>query len=174
MKNFRIALAALAVACAAPLSAATDDVLPSGGDNISKFRDAGAWSIYKNETRGSCFGSYKSTNGEIVQFGFTKNEALGYLGLFAQGAAAGTENTDVAFIANGNLYTGTATGTGHALEGGYSGGYVLVNNPSFAKDIEIGKELVAFPDTPNTYIIDMSGASNALYEVRKCTAELAG
>ncbi|MEB8387854.1 hypothetical protein OO012_11485 [Rhodobacteraceae bacterium KMM 6894] len=174
MNNIRIAVAALALACAAPLSAATDDVLPSGGDDISKFRDAGAWSIYKNATRGSCFAAYKSTNGEIVQFGFTKDEGVGYLGLFAKGAKMDEAESNVAVIVNGNLYTGTASGTGQALQEGYAGGYVLVNNPMFVKDIEMGQVLTAFPDTPRSYIVDMSGAANAVYEVRKCTSELGG
>jgi len=172
MTKLHITLAAVAIAFAAPLSAATDDVLPSGSDDISKYRDAGAWSIYKDETRGSCFASYKSEQGAIVQFGFTKDEGTGYLGLFSQAAAEQNDNVESAFIANGNLYAGMAMGTGASLEDGYNGGYVLVNNPEFVKDIEAGQELIAFPETPQTYIIDMRGAKAAVYEVRKCTQEL--
>lgn len=174
MNKTRIILAALAIAGAAPLSAATDDVLPSGSDDISKYRDAGAWSIYQNATRKSCFASYKSKQGPIVQFGFTKAEDMGYLGLFAKGGAATEGDQKVAVIANGNLYSGIATGTGYALEDGYTGGYTLVNNPKFVKDIEMGQELVAFPQTPQSYIVDMTGAKNAVYEVRKCTTEIGG
>jgi hypothetical protein len=165
------ALGAIALAFATPLAAATDDVLPTRGDEIAKFRDAGAWTIRANKTRGSCFASYKSEEGTIVQFGFTKDESVGYLGLFSQNATVREAEQDVAFIASGNLYTGAATGVGASLEGGYQGGYILVNSPEFVMDIEAGQELVVFPESPKTYIVDMSGASAAVYEVRKCTNE---
>ncbi|MFX0546135.1 hypothetical protein ACEWPL_011375 [Roseovarius sp. S1116L3] len=172
MTKLFTAIGALSLALATPLAAAVDDVLPARGDEISKFRDAGAWTIRKNVTRGSCFASYKSESGAIVQFGFTKDESAGYLGLFGQNADVVPGDQAVAFIANGNLYSGMATGVGASIEDSYEGGYVLVNNAEFVKDIEAGEELVVFPETPKTYIVDMSGASAAVYEVRKCTTEL--
>ena len=174
MTKFKTALTALAIVCAAPLSAATDDVLPASGDDISKYRDAGAWTIHQNATRGSCFASYRSTNDAIVQFGFTKSEKMGYLGLFSQTAMVTDGDQKIAVIANGNLYVGEASGVGANLKDDYKGGYILVNNPEFVKDIEAGKELVAFPESPQSYIVDMRGAKAAVYEVRKCTGELDG
>jgi hypothetical protein len=174
MNKLYIAIGAITLAFTTPLAAATatDDVLPTKGDEIAKYRDAGAWTIRKNMTRGSCFASYKAESGAIVQFGFTKDESAGYLGLFGKNAAIVPGEQDVAFIANGNLYSGAATGVGASIEDGYTGGYVLVNNIEFVKDIEAGEELVVFPETPQTYVVDMSGASTAVYEVRKCTTEL--
>lgn len=172
MNKLYPAIGAIALALATPLAAATDDVLPTRGDEITKFRDAGAWTIRANETRGSCFASYKAESGAIVQFGFTKDESVGYLGLFSQNVMVTEEEQVVAFLANGNLYSGVATGVGASIEDSYEGGYVLVNNVEFVKDIEAGQELVVFPETPDTYVVDMSGASAAVYEVRKCTAEL--
>ncbi|HEY9039561.1 MAG TPA: hypothetical protein VIN05_11560 [Roseovarius sp.] len=166
------ALTAIALACAAPFAAAAQDILPTRGDEISEFRKAGAWHVRKNETRGLCFASYKSESGAIVQFGFAEDETAGYLGLFSQQAPDVPPTQEIAVLVNDNLYVGEATGMGPSIEDGYAGGYILVNNPEFVKDIEIGKELIAFPETPDAYIVDMSGASNALYEVRKCTNEL--
>ncbi len=151
---------------------APTQVLPSAGDEISLFRNAGAWSIHKNTTRKSCFASYESETGEVVQFGFTDNEKVGYLGLFSQRAEVEESDQEVSVIVNGNLYVGEATGTGANLSDGYQGGYLLVNNPEFIKDVEAGQELVAFPEMPNMYIVDMKGAKNAVYEVRKCTQEM--
>ncbi len=172
MTKLLTAACALTVAFSAPLSAAPQDVLPARGDEIAKFRDAGAWTIRENVTKGSCFASYKAESGAIVQFGFTEDETAGYLGLFGQNSAAIPSEQEIAFIANGNLYTGMATGVGASIEDGYEGGYVLVNNVEFVNDIEAGGELIVFPETPQTYIVDMSGASAAVYEVRKCTTEL--
>lgn len=166
------ALGVIALAFATPLLASVEDVLPTKGDDISKVRDAGAWTIRKNATSGSCFASYKAESGAIVQFGFVKDETAGYLGIFSENVGAVKSEQDVAFIANGNLYSGKATGVGSSIHDGYQGGYVVVNNPKFVKDIEAGGELVVFPETPQTYIVDMSGASAAVYEVRKCTTEL--
>ncbi|MFD0859874.1 hypothetical protein [Roseovarius aquimarinus] len=172
MTKLLTAISALTIGFAAPLAAAPEDALPTKGDEISKYRDAGAWTIRKNETKGSCFASYKAENGAIVQFGFTEDETAGYLGLFGQTDAAIETGQNVAFIANGNLYGGVATGVGASIEDGYEGGYVLVNNTDFVQDVEAGEELVVFPETPQTYIVDMSGASAAVYEVRKCTNEM--
>ncbi|WP_324752125.1 hypothetical protein [Roseovarius sp. Pro17] len=174
MNKLYPAIGAIALALATPLAAAPEDVLPAKGDEITKFRDAGAWTIRENATRGSCFASYKAESGAIVQFGFTKDESVGYLGLFSQNANVTEPEQEVAFIANGNLYSGQATGVGASLEDGYEGGYVLVNNVEFVKDIEAGKELIVFPETPETYVVDMSGASAAVYEVRKCTSKADG
>lgn len=174
MTKLFTAISAIAIGIAAPLAADTMDVLPNKGDDISKYRDAGAWTIRQNATSGSCFASYRSEAGAIVQFGFTEDETAGYLGLFGQGDTAAPSEQEVAFIANGNLYGGMAMGVGASIEDGYEGGYVLVNNTDFVRDIEAGEELVVFPETPASYIVDMSGASAAVYEVRKCTDELAG
>lgn len=165
-------LTAIALACAAPFAAAAADILPAKGDKISEFRTAGAWHVRKNETRNLCFASYKSESGAIVQFGFAQDEKAGYLGLFSERASDVAAKQDIAVLANGNLYVGEATGMGPSIEDNFEGGYILVNNPEFVRDIEVGQELVAFPDTPQSYVVDMRGAKNALYEVRKCTAEL--
>ncbi len=172
MVKLTATLTAITLACAAPFAAAAQDILPTRGDEISNFRSAGAWQIRKNETRGLCFASYKSESGAIVQFGFAEDETAGYLGLFSQRVADVAAEQKIAVLANGNLYVGEATGMGPSIEDGYEGGYILINNPEFVKDIEVGQELVAFPETPSAYIVDMSGARNALYEVRKCTTEL--
>ncbi|WP_113911388.1 hypothetical protein [Roseovarius dicentrarchi] len=172
MMKLTPALTAIALACAAPMAAAAQDVLPTRGDKISEFRSAGAWHVRKNETRETCFASYKSKSGAIVQFGFVEDESAGYLGLFSQRAPEVEATQEIAVLANGNLYVGEATGMGPSIEDGYEGGYILVNNPEFVKDIEIGQELVAFPDMPHSYVVDMTGAKNAVYEVRKCTTEL--
>ncbi|MEI4260950.1 hypothetical protein [Roseovarius sp. D0-M9] len=172
MTKLLTAVGALTIAFAAPLSAAPEDVLPERSDEIAEFRDAGAWTIRENVTKGSCFASYKAESGAIVQFGFTEDETAGYLGLFGRDAMAIPSEQEVAFIANGNLYSGMATGVGASLEDGYEGGYVLVNNAEFVQDIEAGGELTVLPETPQAFVVDMSGASDAVYEVRKCTTEL--
>lgn len=162
----------IALTAASPALAATQDVLPERGDEISKFREAGAWKVRRNETRETCFASYKSEQGAIVQFGFTEDETVGYLGLFSQEAPDVGSDEGIAVLVNGNLYVGETQGVGVSIEDGYDGGYMLVNNPEFVSDIEVGEELVAFPDTPSAYVVDMSGAGDAVYEVRECTRKL--
>lgn len=164
-------LTALALVVAAQLSAAPEDVLPRHGDDISKFRDAGAWVVRQNMTSGTCFAAYQADSGAIVQFGFVEDESAGYLGLFSPNVATPAANQEVAFIANGNIYAGIATGVAATIDG-FNGAYVVVNNRDFARDIAQGEELVVFPETPEAYVVDMSGASTAAYEVRKCTAEI--
>jgi hypothetical protein len=172
MNRLAFAATAIAIAAAAPLTAQPEDVLPVRGDEISEYRSAGAWNIRQNATRNSCFASYKSDSGAIVQFGLTRDEQAGYLGLFSNLAGDVADRQEIAVLVNGNLYVGEARGVDPSIEDGYTGGYILINNPEFVSDVEQAKELVAFPETPASYVVDMHGASNAVYEVRKCTREL--
>ena len=58
------------------------------------------------------------------------------------------------------------------LQGDYKGGHVLTNKPDMEKVIAEGRELVAFPDTPVAFAIDLTGTKRAIEEARKCNAEL--
>lgn len=164
------AFAAASLAFATPVIAA-EDILPSKSDEISADRKAGAWTIFRNETSNTCFASYESEDGYVVQFGFAQDAQNGYIGLFSKDLEVEEGTSEIAIVVNETLYTGEATGLAANLSG-YQGGYIIVNNPEFVNDVEKGKQIVAFPDSPRAYVISMKGAKNAVYLVRKCTEEL--
>ncbi len=174
MKKFYQTCAAVAVILASPALASDQDVLPSSEDDIVIFRTAGPWTIHQNNTSKTCLISQKGENGGLVQMGLTKSGDYGYLGAFSQNADVEEGVKEVAVLVNDHVYIGQSEGVTHNLNDGYKGGYILTDNPNFVKDLEHEGDLVAFPDTPFIYTINLSGAKNAIYEARKCTKELQG
>jgi hypothetical protein len=66
-----------------------------------------------------------------VQMGVTANQEVGYLGVFTK-ADIGLKNgntSDIFVSIDGNLFKGVATSTSGELKGGYSGGYILTDDP---------------------------------------------
>ncbi|SLN46011.1 hypothetical protein ROA7450_02249 [Roseovarius albus] len=172
MKKFYNTCAAIAVVLASPAIASDADVLPSADDDIAIYRTAGPWTVYQNNTRKHCLIAQKGDNGGLVQMGLSKSGDYGYVGAFSQSAEVQEGLKEVVVLVNDNVYTGEASGVGTGLEDGYKGGYIRVNNPNFVKDLEKEGEMIAFPDTPYIYTINLAGTKNAIYEARKCTEEL--
>jgi len=152
--------------------ASDEDVLPLETDKTEFFRNAAGWTVHKNITRQSCFISRTDDAGGAIQMGLTKDQNYGYLGAFVKDFDVEEGDKEVAILVNGNLYVGTSTGT-NDLSGNYKGGYVLVDNKNFVKDIEASDELIAYPDAPYQVILKLEGAKTALYEARKCMEEFA-
>jgi hypothetical protein len=170
MRTITKTLSVLACIVALPAFSAADDVLPTAGDEIEKFRSAGDWVIYRNVTRGHCFASKAGDIG-LIQMGFTKDEGAAYLGAFLQDWPVEEGTRPIHVVVNDNVYKGDVSAVTQASNG-WSGGYILVNNKDFVRDVEKADELVAFPDSPNTFILDMSDSANTIFEIRKCTDEM--
>lgn len=148
------------------------EVLPEASDVVENYRKAGDWAIFANLTRKTCYMERTDDAGGAVQMGLTKSGDYGYIGMFIKGAEVEEGVRDIALSVNGNVYVGEGTAATH-LEGGYQGGYVLSNNPDLRRDLEKADEMYAFPDAPYMVTVDLEGARNAIYEVRKCTQGLA-
>lgn len=172
IKSCAVALAAFAAAPAfvATPAVALDvrSVLPSAGDDIVRFRTFGAWAVMQNNTDGNCFASRADNAGNIIQMGVTKDRSFGYLGAFTSDGRLAGDGAKIVAVVNGNLYSGEAHGVSHGLNEGRTGGFILVNNTNFVRDIEASREIVFFPDTPNTVTLNTRRARDAIYEARKC------
>ena len=57
---------------------------------------------------------------------------------------------------------------------GYSGGYVLTDDPKVFDDIANAYTMTVFPEKEYAFIVDLSGTKKALELARKCNAEQAG
>lgn len=147
------------------------EVLPEASDVVENYRMAGDWAIFANKTRGTCYMERTDDAGGAVQMGLTKSGEYGYIGMFVKGAEVEDEIKDIAISVNGNVYVGEANPATH-LEGGYQGGYILSNNKDLRHDLGKADEMYAFPDAPYMVTVDLKGARNAIFEVRKCTEEL--
>lgn len=174
MKNLIKSCAVVAALVAAPAIAeeSLTDVLPTAGDNIETFRTFGPWAVLKNHTDGNCFASRADDAGNVIQMGVTKDRKYGYLGAFTADHRLAGEGAEIIALVNGNLYTGEAQGVSANLNEGRTGGYILVNNAHFVRDIEASKEIVFYPDSPYTVKLATKGARNAIYEARKCMDEM--
>jgi hypothetical protein len=161
----------------ATASFASDDaypeaaVLPEASDVITDYRRAGEWMIYANETRGTCFMTQVDDFGGAVQMGITKSGEYGYIGLFVKGAEVEEGIKDIVISVNDNIYVGESNSATH-LADDYEGGYIISDNTQLRYDLGKAEELYAFPDAPYMVTVDLKGARNAIFEVRKCTSEL--
>ncbi len=163
------AIAALAISTASATYAADADVLPTRGDAIEEFWKATFWTIYKNNTRQSCFIEWRGET-SVVQAGLTADQDAGYLGAFVRGFQPEAGERAIAIVMNGNLYVGNVTTVSGSLPGDFEGGYIVVRNPNFVSDLEEAREFIAFPDSPNTVTVMLKTPRNAIARAQECMA----
>ncbi|MEM9497058.1 MAG: hypothetical protein AAGA28_03975 [Pseudomonadota bacterium] len=179
MKLFTTVCASLAVVTAmtaftTPASAqSAQDVLPLTTDDIEKARTWGKWQILRNKTRGHCLGT-KSDDSGVVQMGVTADETMGYVGVFVKQDVEAGESDEIVIEVGGETFVGESSGPVGGLGDGWHGGYVLANNQNFRKAIEASDTMVAFPDAPYAVVLNIAGSGDAIYEIAKCSRELAG
>ncbi|TMV10297.1 hypothetical protein FGK63_04325 [Ruegeria sediminis] len=171
---FRHALitATLATAFAASAALASDDVLPSADDAFTKWGEESGWTIYVDGTRGSCLIERMDDNANVVQMGLTPNAEFGYLGVFTK-ADIGLkgEKEEIVLSLDGNLYSAEAHKKSKHLAEGYTGGYILANNPNFVNDVMKKHEMIVFPEKEFAFIVNLEGTNNAIEAARKCNTE---
>ena len=147
MRNLGTIIAATSVALSSATAAyAQQNPLPLATDTLVRYGpDVEGWTVYANKTRGDCL-IVRSDGPSSVQMGVDADEALGYLGVFTQvdiGIKNGAEEIFVDI--DGHLYNGVATTTSGQLKGGYSGGYILTDNPAFKRDVAKKYTMIVFP-----------------------------
>jgi hypothetical protein len=172
MRNFTRLAAATAVALSSAIAAYADDnPLPKASDELVRFgEDIEGWTVYSNKTRGDCLivHDYGPDAMGAVQMGVTANQEVGYLGVFTKadiGIKAGAE-AQIFVAIGGNLYAGVVTST--KAEHGYSGGYILTDDPKFKRDVAKQYEMTVFPETVGAFVVDLKGTYRAMAAGRKC------
>ena len=176
MKLFTTLCASAAVATALTVAAAPNaasaqtpqEVLPLTTDTISQFRTWRNWQVLRNESRGHCLATMSDESG-VIQICLTQDETLGYIGVFVQEEIPAGASNDVVIKVGDQTFVGETSGPVGNLGGGWHGGYVLANNQDFRRSIERNNTLTAFPDQPWAVQLDITGANNAIFEVRQCS-----
>ena len=105
-----------------------------------------------------------------VQMGVTANQEVGYLGVFTK-EDIGLQNgntSDIFVSIDGQLFKGVATSTSGELKGGYSGGYILTDDPKFKRAVAKRYKMTVFPETKGTFVVDLKGTFKAMAAGRKC------
>ena len=172
MRNFMALIAATSVALSSAVAAYAQNQspLPKASDVLVRYGDdIEGWTVYENQTRGDCL-IVRQDGPSAVQMGVTANQEVGYLGVFTT-VDIGLQNgntSDIFVSIDGQLFKGVATSTSGELKGGYSGGYILTDDPKFKRAVAKRYEMTVFPETKGTFIVDLKGTFRAMAAGRKC------
>jgi hypothetical protein len=169
MRNFLTFIAATSVALLSALAAHAENPVPKASDVLVKYGEVEDWTVYANQTRGDCL-IVRDFGLGSVQMGVTASKEVGYLGVFTK-ADIGLKNgaqSEIFVSIGGHLYSGIATSTHGELKGGYSGGYILTDDPKFKRDVAKKYEMTVFPDTKGAFVVDLKGTYKAMALGRKC------
>ena len=169
MRNFVTLIAATSVAISSAMAAYAQAPVPKASDVLVKYGEVEGWTVYRNQTRGDCL-IVRDYGSGSVQMGVTANQDVGYLGVFSKvdiGLKNGTKS-EVFVSIGGHLYGGVATSTHGELKGGYSGGYILTDNPEFKRAVAKKYEMIVFPETKGMFVVDLKGTYKAMAMGRKC------
>ncbi|MDQ0323478.1 hypothetical protein QO002_006280 [Pararhizobium capsulatum DSM 1112] len=169
MRNVLTVIAAMSASLLSATATTAQTPVPSATDVLVKYGEVEGWTVYENQTRGDCL-IVRDYGMGSVQMGVTANQEVGYLGVFTK-ADIGFQNgtvTEVFVDVGGKLYSGLATSTHGELKGGYSGGYILANDPNFKRDIAKKYEMIVFPKTTATFVVDLKGTYKAMEMGAKC------
>lgn len=159
------------IAAAALVSVAFS--LPANADTFLKYGEVEDWKVFIDEEKRSCLIEAVDDLENVVQMGLTEDRSVGYLGVFTKGETniKKGEQEAVAILIGENIYLGEATGMRGNITKGYSGGYVLSDNPQFVKDLEQQFEMVVFPETDYAFSVDLAGTKKAIELARECNAK---
>lgn len=172
MKNLKIFIAATAVAFSSAMTAHAQNPLPKASDTLVKYGEVEDWTVYANQTRGDCL-IVRDIGSGAVQMGVTADRQVGYLGVFTKediGLRNGNQ-TQIFVDIDGHLYEGVATTTSGDLKDGYSGGYILTDDPNFKRDVAKKYTMTVFPQTAGAFVVDLRGTYKAMAMGQKCLSQ---
>lgn len=153
---------------------AQGQVLPQEGDTFSVYAEADGWTVYVNETRGTCLAERVGED-SVLQMGVTGDATLGYMGVFTQNPTdiVTTMVERVEIEIGGESYVGEATEMANLREG-YSGGYIVANNPAFIQAVADESSMIARVDDRDPLEISLEGTAAAMETARECVAAQGG
>ncbi|WP_261195578.1 hypothetical protein [Pseudoruegeria sp. SHC-113] len=164
------------IPAAAMATACTFAGLPALADTYTKFGEVEGWKVFADAEKKSCLMERVDAAENVIQMGLTEDRGVGYVGVFTKAETnikKGDEEA-VAILIGGNIYLGEATGMRGNITEGYSGGYVLSDDPQFATDIAQQYEMIVFPETEFAFVVDLTGTKKAMEMTKECNAAQMG
>lgn len=145
-------------------------------DTFKKYGEVEGWNVFIDNEKKSCLIEAIDDVGNVVQMGLTADRGVGYVGVFTKGETTikKDEQEGVAILIGENLYVGQVTGMRGNITKGYSGGYVLSDDPQFVEDIARQYEMVVFPEKEYGFVVDLTGTLKAIDMARECNAAQLG
>jgi hypothetical protein len=172
MRNLTALIISASVALSsAAVAYAQENPLPKSGDTLVRYgEDIEGWTVYANKTRGDCL-IVSSFGPGSVQMGVAKDRAVGYLGVFTKLDIGVKDGVKQIFVdIDGHFYAGVVTTAGQ-LADGYSGGYIMTDDPAFKRDVAKKYTMTVFPQTQAAFDVDLRGTYKAMAAGRKCLSE---
>jgi len=169
MFNLKTLLISAAVAGLATTASADDAP-------FSQYGEAEGWIVFVDNEKNSCLIEKSDDLGHVVQMGLTKDRGVGYVGVFTT-AETDIKRDDaqaVLISLDGNLYVGEAKGMRGNITKGYSGGYVLSDDPQFVEDLARKHVMNVFPEKAYGFSVNLAGTYKAIEMARACNAEQLG
>jgi hypothetical protein len=158
-----------------PYARAEESPIPTSGDTFTVYSEVQGWTVYSDSQTGTCLIERTDDAGHAVQMGLTKDRQFGYIGVFTQGELPKKDSNEIIVLIDDQLFTGQVRPlSSKKLASGYSGGYLLTDNPNFVTAVAEGKTLIGFPDSPVTFTVDLTGTKAAIEAARECSKALSG
>lgn len=131
--------------------------------------DVQGWHLFINDADQACFMETETDTGLVVQMGSGNDTDKGYLAVFTKDKAeiANDKTHEITFQLGPDTFTGKAEMT---TRDGYSGGYLLGNNPLLVYDLANADTLVVNPGGKNQFEVSLKGSKAALEAVAVCQA----
>jgi hypothetical protein len=146
----------------------------AGADTFEKFGEVEGWKVFVDKEKMSCLIEKVDDAENVVQMGLTSDRAVAYVGVFTKAVtdlkAGDTEG--VIIDIDGNLYIGEATQMRGNITKGYSGGYVLSDDPQFVEDIARKYVMTVFPEKDFGFAVNLEGTYKAIEMARECNKSL--
>ena len=166
----RISKLSVAPALATLLATAT-----LASDSHTFYGSAGGWNVFVDSKKNTCFIEATDDFGYVVQMGLAREDrSVAYIGIFtkAETDIEADQKKGVAIKLGDNLYAGEATGMHGNIPEGYSGGYILTDDPEIVMQIQKQPEMLVFPENSNGFVLDLTGTNKAIEMGKKCNAEI--
>ncbi len=156
----------LAIGTALGLLASTS----AWADTFERYGEVEGWKVFIDNEKKSCLIEAVDDAENVVQMGLTKDRAVAYVGVFTKAKTdiKKGEKEGVAILLGDQLYVGEATGMRGNITKGYSGGYVLTDDPSFVDAVAKEKVMAVFPEKEFGFTVDLTGTYKAIEMAREC------
>jgi len=143
---------------------------PAFADKFVGYGAVEGWNVYVDTEKKSCMIETKDDLDNVVQMGLTEERDVAYIGIFTKDKTNIQRGfkKEIAILLGENLYLGEVTGMRGNITKGYSGGYVLTDDPQVIEDIAKEHVMVVFPEEEFSFIVNLSGTYKALELAREC------
>ncbi|MCC5976121.1 MAG: hypothetical protein JJT81_19010 [Rubellimicrobium sp.] len=164
-----------ALAGTVPVLAEDGRALPSATDTFAPYGSFGGWNVFVNETRGTCFAERPSET-SVLQMGITDPAIYAYLGVFTQAPTEAESGRvdEIELLIGEQRFVGGVTEAAGNIPGGFSGGYIVTEDPGFIEALGAGSSMTATVGTRPPIEIDLTGTADAIDALSACNAAQVG